>query len=99
MKALITEVIFKKETDGKFGKQFQFEVQYDGKKAYYTSKYKDQKNFVKGQECEFTEEGEFYGYACRCFLHEFDHLEGITYRDRISDLKWALAVKQSKKRK
>ena len=46
-----------------------------------------------------TKEGEFYGYACRCFLHEFDHLEGITYRDRISDLKWALAVKQSKKRK
>lgn len=56
MKSLITDVIFKKETEGKFGKQFQFEVQYDGKRAYYTSKYKDQKNFIKGQECEFTEE-------------------------------------------
>lgn len=60
MKALITDVIFKKEKDGKYGKEFQFEVQYDGKRAYYTSKYKDQKNFIKGQECEFTEEEKIF---------------------------------------
>lgn len=41
------------------------------------------------------EEGEFDGYNCKCFLHEFDHLEGITYQDRVSSLKWALAVKKS----
>ena len=40
------------------------------------------------------EEDEFDGYNCKCFLHEFDHLEGITYQDRISPLKWALAVKK-----
>ena len=45
-----------------------------------------------------VQEGEFTGYACKCFLHELDHLEGITFKDRISELKWALAVKQSKKR-
>ena len=56
MKALITDVIFKKEKETKFGTMFQFEVRYDGKRAVYSSKYKDQKNFVKGQEAEFTEE-------------------------------------------
>lgn len=45
------------------------------------------------------EEGEFGGYECKCFLHEFDHLEGIVFKDRTSSLKWALAVKQTKKRK
>lgn len=42
------------------------------------------------------EEGEFEGYNCKCFLHEYDHLEGITFKDRISDIKWALGVKKSK---
>jgi peptide deformylase len=46
-----------------------------------------------------TQEAEFFGTECRCFLHEFDHLEGITYKDRLSQLKWALAVKKSTKRK
>jgi peptide deformylase len=32
----------------------------------------------------------------KCFLHEFDHLEGITFNNRLSSLKWALAVKKSK---
>lgn len=46
-----------------------------------------------------TQEAEFFGTECRCFLHEFDHLEGIVYKDRLSTLKWALAVKKSTKRK
>lgn len=45
------------------------------------------------------QESEFSGYDCKCFLHELDHLEGITFQDRVSVLKWALAVKKSKKRK
>lgn len=45
------------------------------------------------------EEGEFSGYECKCFLHEFDHLEGITFKDRVSTLKWALAVKKSQPKK
>ena len=44
-------------------------------------------------------EGEFEGYACKCFLHELDHLEGIVFQDRVSPLKWELAVKKSHKRK
>lgn len=46
-----------------------------------------------------TEISEFAGYDCKCFLHEYDHLEGITFQDRISQLKWALAVKKSKNQK
>lgn len=37
------------------------------------------------------------GYDCVCFLHEMDHLNGIVYKDRLSTLKWAMAVKKSKK--
>ena len=43
------------------------------------------------------EESEFSNYDCKCFLHELDHLEGIVYKNRVSDIKWALAVKKSKK--
>jgi len=45
------------------------------------------------------QEGEFEDYQCRCFLHELDHLEGIVFQDRVSTLKWALAVKKTQKRK
>jgi peptide deformylase len=45
------------------------------------------------------EQSEFDGYNCKCFLHELDHLEGIVFQDRVSTLKWAMAVKKTKKRK
>jgi peptide deformylase len=45
------------------------------------------------------QESEFDGYNCKCFLHELDHLEGIVFQDRVSTLKWAMAVKKTKKRK
>lgn len=45
------------------------------------------------------QESEFTGYDCKCFLHELDHLEGVVFQDRVSVLKWALAVKRANKRK
>lgn len=45
------------------------------------------------------QQGEFAGYECKCFLHEFDHLEGIVMKDRISTLKWALGIKKSQPKK
>jgi peptide deformylase len=45
------------------------------------------------------QESEFDGYNCKCFLHELDHLEGIVFQNRVSTLKWAMAVKKTKKRK
>jgi hypothetical protein len=60
MKAIIQEVIFKKEIDGKYGKLYSFNVKYDDKVSVYRSKYKDQKKFIPGQEAEFTEETQTY---------------------------------------
>jgi peptide deformylase len=41
----------------------------------------------------------FSGYECQCFLHEFDHLEGIVFRDRVSRLKWEISRNKLKKGK
>lgn len=60
MKAVITEVVFSKEFDTKFGKLYSFNVKYDNERAVYRSKYKDQKKFISGQETEFTEEDATY---------------------------------------
>jgi peptide deformylase len=40
---------------------------------------------------------ELTGIDARCFLHEYDHLEGIEYTDRVSKLKLDLAKKRQEK--
>ena len=37
------------------------------------------------------------GYSAKCYLHELDHLLGITFKDRASKLKWNMAAKKAKK--
>jgi len=37
------------------------------------------------------------GYSAKCFLHEWDHLQGITFKDRVSKLKWNMANKKARK--
>ena len=37
------------------------------------------------------------GYTAKCFLHEWDHLQGINMKDRVSQLKWDIATKKMKK--
>ena len=37
------------------------------------------------------------GYSARCYLHELDHCLGITFKDRVSKLKWDMAKKKAKK--
>lgn len=37
------------------------------------------------------------GYSARCYLHELDHCLGITFKDRVSNLKWNMAKKKAKK--
>jgi peptide deformylase len=46
-----------------------------------------------------TQMARFEGYDCKCYLHELDHLNGINFKDRVSSLKWAMAVKKSNKEK
>ena len=36
-------------------------------------------------------------YSAKCFLHEWDHLQGITFKDRVSKLRWDIAKKKSRK--
>ena len=38
------------------------------------------------------------GIDARCFLHEFDHLNGVCFTDRISKLKLEMALKKQRKR-
>ena len=33
----------------------------------------------------------------KCFQHELDHLEGITFNTRVSKLRWDMAIKKSEK--
>ena len=56
MKTTIKKVELQKEYESKFGTMYSFLVEYDDKKAFYTSKTKDQTKFVAGQEAEFIEE-------------------------------------------
>ena len=37
------------------------------------------------------------GYSAKCYLHELDHLLGITFKDRASKLKWDMAAKKARK--
>ena len=37
------------------------------------------------------------GYSAKCYLHELDHLLGITMKDRASKLKWNMATKKARK--
>lgn len=46
-----------------------------------------------GKECTI----EFTGWNARIFQHEFDHLQGINYIDRVSKLKLDMAKKKQEK--
>lgn len=46
------------------------------------------------QECTI----ELVDLDARCFLHEYDHLQGITFEDRVSRLKLNRAQKKQQKR-
>ena len=47
-----------------------------------------------GKECTI----DLYDLDARCFLHEYDHLQGITFTDRVSKLKLDRARKKQQKR-
>lgn len=50
---------------------------------------------IDGKECII----ELYDIDARCFLHEYDHLHGIEFTDRVSKLKLDRAKKKQQKRK
>lgn len=44
-------------------------------------------------------EVEMSGYIARCFQHEYDHLNGVCFVDKVSPLKLQLAMKKLRKKK
>ena len=56
MKAKITNIKYIKDYETKFGTMYSFLVEYDGKKAYYSCKKREQDKFKIGEEAEFVEE-------------------------------------------
>lgn len=38
------------------------------------------------------------GLTARIFLHEYDHMQGLTIKTKVSSMKWNLAVKKSRKK-
>jgi len=50
---------------------------------------------INAKECTI----ELYDIDARCFLHEYDHLQGIEFTDRVSRLKLDMARKKQKKTK
>jgi peptide deformylase len=44
-----------------------------------------------------TIEARYDGYLAKCFQHELDHLDGICFVDKVSQLKLQLAMKKLKK--
>lgn len=43
-------------------------------------------------------EEDYNGLTARIFLHEYDHMQGITMQSRVSKLKWDMATKKVVKR-
>lgn len=41
-----------------------------------------------------TKEGRIEGYLAKCFQHEFDHLNGVCFVDRVGKVKLQLALKK-----
>lgn len=39
------------------------------------------------------------GYLAKCFQHEYDHLNGVCFVDRVSQMKLNLAIKKIRKKK
>jgi len=48
----------------------------------------------KGEECKMT----LTGIDARCFLHELDHLNGITFTSKVSSMSLILARKNQRKK-
>lgn len=40
------------------------------------------------------QQNEFHGLTARIFQHAYDHLQGITVKDKVSKLKWDMATKR-----
>jgi peptide deformylase len=54
-------------------------------------------SYFDSEEKEHTVE--LHGLSARCFQHEYDHLDGVCFIDKVSQLKLQLAMKKLRKYK
>ena len=59
--------------------------------SWVVAEYQDSKGTVKEIRID--------GYLSKCFQHEFDHLNGVCFVDRVSQMKLNLAMKRIRKNK
>jgi peptide deformylase len=59
--------------------------------SWVVAEYQDSKGNVKEVRID--------GYISKCFQHELDHLNGVCFVDKVSQLKLQLAMKKLRKRK
>jgi peptide deformylase len=59
--------------------------------SWIVAEYQDSKGTVKEIRID--------GYLSKCFQHEFDHLNGVCFVDRVSQMKLNLAMKRIRKNK
>lgn len=59
--------------------------------SWIVAEYQDSKGTVKEIHID--------GYLSKCFQHEFDHLNGVCFVDRVSQMKLQLAMKRIRKNK
>jgi peptide deformylase len=59
--------------------------------SWVVAEYQDRQGTVKEIRVD--------GYLSKCFQHEFDHLNGVCFVDRVSQMKLQLAMKRIRKNK
>lgn len=68
-KSKVTVSEYKNESTGKFGLQYYHNIEFEnGDKGTYTSKRKDQVNFIVGQEADYTIETKINGQYTNVFI-------------------------------
>jgi peptide deformylase len=59
--------------------------------SWIIAEYQDSKGYLNEIKIE--------GYMSKCFQHEYDHLNGVCFVDKVSQMKLQLAMKKLKKRR
>ena len=55
----------------------------------------DNRKLISQKENLEQKKSKIEGYTTKVFLHEWDHLQGVTFKDRVSKMKWDMAKKKA----
>ena len=76
-----------------------YDISYNEYELLYNTKVKRPKEILAKFYNEHLQEQivKIEGYSAKCYLHEWDHLQGVTFKDRVSKIKWDMATKKARK--